>query len=193
VHDCFISADVEADGPIPGPYSMLSFAFVVAGTFDGVTFSPSDLDAAPRFYRELTPISETFDAGALAVSGLDRDRLTREGEEPGTAMTDAAAWTREVAGTHRPVLVAYPLSFDWMWLHWYFVRFGAGGSPFGYSQCLDVKTMIATTLGVTNDRANKRSLPADLVPERPHTHHAMDDAVEQAELFAAVFRRVLPG
>src|SRR5512133_818869 len=35
--DVYFSADVETDGPIPGPYSMLSFALVPAGVFDGQT------------------------------------------------------------------------------------------------------------------------------------------------------------
>lgn len=29
--DLYFSADVETDGPIPGPYSMLSFGIVFAG------------------------------------------------------------------------------------------------------------------------------------------------------------------
>lgn len=36
--DIYFSADVETDGPIPGPYSMLSFGIVLAGTFDGDKF-----------------------------------------------------------------------------------------------------------------------------------------------------------
>jgi hypothetical protein len=28
--DIYFSADIEADGPIPGPYSMLSFGLAVA-------------------------------------------------------------------------------------------------------------------------------------------------------------------
>lgn len=36
--DVYFSADVETDGPIPGPFSMLSFALVPAGTFDGEIF-----------------------------------------------------------------------------------------------------------------------------------------------------------
>ena len=36
--DAYFSADVETDGPIPGPFSMLSFALVYAGTFDGDRF-----------------------------------------------------------------------------------------------------------------------------------------------------------
>jgi hypothetical protein len=185
--DCFISVDVEADGPIPGPYSMLSFGLVVAGAFDGTTFTPADLDVPDTFYRELQPISDDFMPAALEISGLDRDRLAVDGADPAAAMHDAREWVLGVAGDHRPVLVAYPLSFDWMWVHWYFTQFAEGGSPFGYSQCLDVKTLIASALGVTNDRANKHSLPPGLQSDRPHTHHAIDDAIEQADIFARVF------
>jgi hypothetical protein len=32
--DAYFSADVETDGPIPGPFSVLSFALVFAGSFD---------------------------------------------------------------------------------------------------------------------------------------------------------------
>ncbi|HEY2104225.1 MAG TPA: hypothetical protein VGH29_00475, partial [Candidatus Binataceae bacterium] len=54
--DVYFSADVETDGPIPGPYSILSFAMVYAGRFDGNRFErPSDYEL--KFYRELRPIS----------------------------------------------------------------------------------------------------------------------------------------
>ena len=36
--DVYFSVDDETDGPIPGPFSMLSFAIVYAGAFDGCTF-----------------------------------------------------------------------------------------------------------------------------------------------------------
>src|SRR5207253_284502 len=109
--------DVETDGPIPGPYSMLSFALVYAGKFDGRTFQrPRDYDRV--FYKELKPISSNFQAEALRVNGLDRDRLCREGSAPDEAMTEASQWVREVAEDGVPILVAYPLSFDWSWLYW---------------------------------------------------------------------------
>jgi hypothetical protein len=40
-------------------------------------------------------------------------------------MTEACRWVKRVAGAAQPVLVAYPLSFDWSWLYWYFMRFSA--------------------------------------------------------------------
>ncbi|PRY02706.1 exonuclease [Allonocardiopsis opalescens] len=180
--DIYFSADIEADGPVPGPYSMLSLGLAVAGSFDGLVFTPAD-PAERTFYAELKPISPDFDAEALAVSGLDRELLARQGREPAEAMTEAARWVRGAAGRMSPVFVAYPLGFDWMWCYWYFTRFAAGGSPFGHSRCLDLKTLYAARAGVPVTGAVKRAMPAELLSSRPHTHHALDDAIEQAELF----------
>src|SRR5262245_52791634 len=120
--DVYFSADVETDGPIPGPFSMLAFALVYAGRFDGSRFErPQSLD--DTLYKELKPISDQYESEALQINGLDRDRLITEGESPEVVMTDASKWVKAVAGAGRPVLVAYPLSFDWTWLYWYFVRY----------------------------------------------------------------------
>lgn len=184
--DIYFSADIETDGPIPGPYSMLSFALVYAGRFDGEHFErPARYDQV--FYRELRPISEEFQEEALRVNGLDRSRLLREGQDPSAAMNEAAAWIRSVAGEARPVLVAYPLSFDWSWLYWYFVRFAATGSPFDHSRCFDIKTAFAVKARLPITRAGRSRLPLQLRSARAHTHHAVDDAIEQAEIFARVF------
>ena len=60
--DVYFSADVETDGPIPGPFSMLSFALVHAGRFDGSLFErPTRFEQT--FYRELKPISPCFRFG----------------------------------------------------------------------------------------------------------------------------------
>jgi hypothetical protein len=183
--DTYISADIEADGPIPGKYSMLSFGLTVASTFDGETFEPRDLRSA-TFYRELKPISDEFEPAALAVGGLDRDALARDGAEPAEAMAEASAWVeRETVGT-LAVLVGYPLVFDWMFLHWYFVRF-LGESPFGFSRALDMKTIHQQKAGITVGEAGRRDLPAEIATALPHSHNALDDAVEQADIFNRLF------
>lgn len=183
--DVYISADIEADGPIPGPYSMLSFGLAVASRFDGSRFERVDPGIA-TFYRELKPISDRFDPQALAIAGLDRDALTRDGDDPAEAMRAAAAWIADQAADTRPVLVGYPVVFDWMFLHWYFVRF-LGESPFGFSGALDMKTIYQQKARVTLDHAGRADLPADLASTREHTHNALDDAVEQAEIFNRLF------
>ncbi|CAM5327780.1 3'-5' exonuclease [Streptomyces griseomycini] len=180
----YVSVDVEADGPIPGPYSMLSLGAAVAGVQDGEGFTAADPEER-TFYRELKPISEEFVPEALAVSGLDRARLGTEGAEPGRAMREFADWVR-VAGTEagaQPVMCGYPASYDWTFLYWYLIRF-TGESPFGHSGCLDMKTLYAARAGLPLRAVAKGTMPRELLSRRRHTHHALDDAIEQAELFA---------
>jgi hypothetical protein len=184
--DAYFSADVETDGPIPGPYSMLSFALVFAGTFDGTTYRrPASFDA--HFYSELKPISDNFQTEALAVNGLDRARLKSLGELPANAMIDAARWVTGISRRARPVLVAYPLSFDWSWLYWYFIRFCPDGSPFGYSRCFDIKTAVAVKAKWPISASGRERIESLLHSTRSHTHNALDDAIGQAEIFADVF------
>ena len=184
--DVYFSADVETDRPIPGPFSILSFGLVYAGPFDGHQFR-RPAKPIKHFYRELRPISEDFQPEALQVNGLDRERLCREGESPELAMTEAASWVKKVAGNGKPVLVAYPLCFDWAWLYWYFIRFSEHGSPFNHSRCFDIKTAFALKAEIPIASASRSKLLASLRPNRPHTHHALDDAIEQAEIFANIF------
>jgi hypothetical protein len=184
--DAYFSADVETDGPIPGPFSILSFAIVYAGSFDGRSFErPATFDRT--FYIEVKPISDQFEEEALRVNGLDRERLCREGERPEIAMTEACRWVRQNAGKAKPVLVAYPLSFDWTWLYWYFVRFSVEGSPFDYSRCFDIKTALAVKSHIPISHAGRSRLQPALRSTHAHTHHALGDAIEQAEIFANIF------
>jgi len=181
--DLYISADIEADGPIPGRYSMLAFGLAVAATFDGGRFVSHD-PSRRTFYRELRPSGQDVDERALAAAQLDREALVRDGAEPADAMREAAEWvTAEAARADaRPVLIGYPVVFDWMFLYWYFITF-AGESPFGFSGALDIKTVYQQKGGITLDHAGRRDLPASLQPTREHTHNALDDAIGQAEIF----------
>ncbi|MFE7836195.1 3'-5' exoribonuclease domain-containing protein [Streptomyces sp. NPDC057474] len=178
----YISVDVEADGPIPGPYSMLSFGAAVAGRQDADGFTAADPEQR-TFYRELRPISAQFVPEALAVSGLDRERLAEKGAEPGAALRQFSSWVRNVSGDAQPVMCGYPASYDWTFLYWYLIRF-TGESPFGHSGCLDMKTLFATKAGIPLRAVAKRAMPQHLLSRRRHTHHALDDAIEQAELLA---------
>ncbi len=192
--DLIFSADVEADGPIPGPYSMLSFGLCVIGVVaPDRTFIARDA-RANAFYRELRPISDDFLPQALGIGGLDRDRLVESGADPATAMTDAAEWVtgNATAEKMRPVLVGWPAAFDWMFLHWYWVTFCKVGDPFGHAGVLDIKTLAWWRTGFVLDRLAKSQLPAAIQPTSRHTHHALDDAVEQGELFVRLMQWDIP-
>ncbi len=184
--DVYFSVDVEADGPLPGPHSMSSLGACIAGLLrdDGgfVRLDPRE----HTFYAELRPISSEWVPEALAVSGLDRSELLRTGGDPRETMTQFASWVRSQARQHggRAVFCAYPLGFDWLFTYWYLVQFADGGSPFGHSAHLDMKTAYAVRGRRPIARSVKRLMPPSLLSKRRHTHNALDDAIEQADLLA---------
>ena len=168
--ETYVSVDVEADGRIPGEASMLSIGAVAVD-------QPNQ-----TFYAELKPISERLVPEALAVSGLDRERLRVEGLDPAEAMAGFSAWVDGLGG--HPVFVSFS-SWDWVFVYWYLLRF-VGRSPFGHSS-LDLKSYYAGRFGAdfraTAKRRIARDTPALLADLGRHTHNALDDALEQAEIF----------
>ena len=173
--ELYIAVDVEADGPIPGPYSMISLGMAVTGRAD------------LTFYTELRPISEEFVPQALAVSGLDRDRLLREAPSAEEAMRSAAHWVNGLRRIGRPVFLAAPAVWDGMFVHWYFVRF-TGKSPFGSTGSgVDLRSYWMGLTGSEWVGTRKSAIKHALgLTDLPHTHHAGEDAAELAQVFEAV-------
>jgi DNA polymerase III epsilon subunit-like protein len=173
--ELYIAVDVEADGPIPGPYSMISLGMAVTGRAD------------LTFYTELRPISEEFVPQALAVSGLDRDRLLREAPSAEEAMRSAAHWVNGLRRIGRPVFLAAPAVWDGMFVHWYFVRF-TGRSPFGSTGSgVDLRSYWMGLTGSEWVGTRKGAIKHALgLTDLPHTHHAGEDAAELAQVFEAV-------
>jgi hypothetical protein len=175
--ELYVAVDVEADGPIPGAYRMISLGMAVAGR--------SDL----RFYTELKPISDDFVPQALAVSGLDRDRLVREAPDAKTAMHAVARWVNRLRQQGRPVFLAAPAVWDGMFIHWYFIRF-TGKSPFGMTGWgVDLRSYWMGIHGCEWVETHKGSIKRALgLAGLPHTHHAGEDAAELVAVFDAVLK-----
>jgi hypothetical protein len=173
--ELYIATDVEADGPIPGPYSMISLGMAVVGRPEHV------------FYTELAPISDAFVPEALAVSGLDRERLIREAPSPTAAMTAAKQWIDGLRKIGRPVFLAAPAVWDGMFVHWYFMRF-LGKSPFGATGSgVDLRSYWMGKTGCEWVQSHKGTIKHALgLTGLPHTHHAGEDAAELAAVFAGV-------
>jgi DNA polymerase III epsilon subunit-like protein len=114
-----IVVDVEADGPVPHLYSMVSFGAVVV--------EPS---LALSFKGEVRPVSERWLPEALAVSGVSREQHLAF-EEPGPVMERFQSWIQE-SSKGRPVFASDNLAFDWQWINYYFHAY-VGRNPFGWS------------------------------------------------------------
>lgn len=182
--EIYVSTDVESDGPIPGPNSMLSFASAAfradggqAGTF---TANLELLPGAAGDPRTMAWWQTQPQAWAACRENL---------RPPEAAMRDYVAWIEGLPG--RPVFVAYPAGYDFLFVYWYLVRF-TGGSPFSHS-ALDIKSFAMCLLGTGYRDATKRNMPRRWFSKRPHTHVALDDAIEQGELFCAMLKEARAG
>jgi DNA polymerase III epsilon subunit-like protein len=185
--ELYVSVDVEADGRVPGPFSLVSLG-ACAAAVRSPTGEISVLDpAAHTFYRELRPISSDWDPQALEVSGLTREHLETNGVEPARAMTEFAEWVDSLSRQYEanPVFAAYPLGFDWQFTYYYLLVF-AKRSPFGHSAHFDMKTAYALLANSSVRDAVKRNMPRSVLGRRPHTHNALEDAQGQADLLAAL-------
>jgi hypothetical protein len=201
-NEIYISVDVEADGPIPGLYSMNSLGAAVSvirykdGTVEKLDpETPIGAELPQTFYTQLKPtavdwVDEAFAVGL--VEGVDpeasledkRAYLIENGEDAEEAMTRFAEWLNAIAEHYQGAVVfaAYPLGYDWMWTYWYLMAFSKHGSPFGHSRHIDAKTAYAITDNKLVRDSVKSRMPRHLMSKRKHTHKAIDDAIEQGEM-----------
>ena len=174
MEEIYVSTDVETDGPIPGPNSMLSFGSAA--------------------YKQDKSLIDTFSANIETLPDAAGDPETmrwwssqpdawaacRADPQPAEEiMPRYADWLEALPG--EPVFAAYPVTFDFLFVYWYLIRF-AGRSPFSHSG-LDIKTYAMAMLQKPYRQSTKRNMTKRWFDDLPHTHVAVDDAIEQGALF----------
>jgi len=177
--EIYVSTDIETDGPCLGRHSMLSLGSA-AYTADKrllATFS-ANLETLPGAHPN--PTTAAWWATQPEAWAACRQDL----EAPALAIRRYVAWLRALAGN--PVFVAYPAAFDFPFVHWYLVEF-AGDNPFGFS-VIDIKTYAMALLRKPYRACGKQSMPVEWFDPAPHTHIALDDAIEQGRLFCNMLK-----
>lgn len=173
--EVFISVDIESAGPNPSQYSMLSIGACLVA------------DPSETFYVEIQPVNDEFVPEALVVSQLDMDVLKKNGKPPKEAMQLFADWATRVTPTDaRMVFLALNAPFDWMFVNDYFHRF-LGHNPFGHS-ALDMKAFYMGLTGVPWSETGMDDISAALSLTKKLSHHALEDALDQARLFRALLK-----
>ncbi|NNA04894.1 MULTISPECIES: 3'-5' exonuclease [Pseudomonas] len=176
--EIFVSVDIEASGPIPGKYSMLSIGACLAS------------NPAEQFSCYLKPISEEYVPAALEVTGLSLEKLAAEGQDPVEAMTQFKAWVESLAGEGVSVVfVGFNASFDWSFVNYYFHQF-LGENPFGIA-ALDIKSMYFGTSECTWRSTRSSEIEKVVKPDSSGDHDALHDAVYQAELFRLIRQKLI--
>jgi hypothetical protein len=160
-----IIVDVEADGPCPGLYSMVSFGAVILS---------EDLDKT--FYGQCRPlVNADWIPEALAVSGHTREEVMTF-PSPEITMLGFANWL-DKHNKGRAIFWADNNGFDWQFINWYCHKF-LGYNPFGFSS----QNINSLWKGITRDMfASFKHLR-----KTKHTHHPVDDAIGNAEAMLAM-------
>jgi hypothetical protein len=149
--------DVEANGPIPGDYSMTELgAIVVEPSLDRTFYAAFNLISNKTCY-EMETIAR---------------KANLPNEEPSIAMNKFRDWLIEVSVGGSPRFISDNNGFDWQFVNWYFHHF-VGSNPFGHS---------STNLGslykgmIKNMRRNFKHLRVTR-----HSHDPKDDSRGNAE------------
>jgi len=133
-------------------------------------------------YVELRPINTNAIPAAMKVVGRPLEDFARVGRDPKDAMGEFRAWIATVAGGGRPVFVGFNATFDWAFVNYYFHEY-LGENPFGIGG-IDIKAYYMGLSGSTWEDTRSSRIPATFKKKSlRHTHNALDDAVEQAEMF----------
>ena len=183
--EIYVSTDIEADGPIPGPHSMLSFASAayladktLISTYSANLATLPQAQAHPATMAWWQQFPQAWEACRVHV------------RPPEQVMPEYLAWLQALPG--RPVFVGWPASWDFMWIYWYLVRF-TDERPFR-ENAVDIRSY-AMGMRKSDFRRTTRSY----LPQRwydqglPHTHVALDDAREQGALFCNMMAENLQG
>jgi hypothetical protein len=158
--------DVEADGPIPGDYSMISFGTVLV-----------DEKLDKTFFGQLKPISERYIPEALEVSGYSRAE-TLTFKDPFSVMTSFHAWVQDNTKAN-PMFISDNNGFDWMFMCWYLWHF-LGTNVFGHS---------STNLGSLYKGAEKNFFKNfKHLRKTRHTHDPVQDSIGNAEAFLEIIK-----
>lgn len=176
--EIYVSVDIEADGPIPGDNSMLSLGAIA---FD------KNGQKVDSWYSTLEPLpGASPDENTMKWWDKNLEAYNQATLNPipaKNAMINFSHWLKRLEKLCRGkvVFVGYPASYDFMWAHWYLIHF-TGADPFSHS-ALDIKTLAWAFLDMPFRQTTKRNMPKEWFGNARHTHHALDDAQEQGELF----------
>ena len=163
----FFSLDVEADGPCPGLYSMLSLGIVLVE------------DPRQSFYATFRPISERYIPEALAKSKFTREQ-TLQFEPAERGIRELDAWLKSLNLQSRPIVWSDNPAFDWQFLNYYF-HLVLGNNPFSTSA-----RRIGDFYAGLQHNARETTQWKKLRITK-HTHNAEDDARGNAQALRTIF------
>lgn len=173
----FLFTDIEADGPVPGLNSMLSFASVACdengeelGEFEAnlETLPGASQYPATMSWWKTEPAAWNYS--------------TKNPQDPAIIIPLYVEWFQSFKGI--PILAAHPLEFDGMWMRWYIFKFTGQRIP--TEAGLDLRSFISGKLRKPLHECGRDSWPEEWLGGHAHDHTAISDARGYAHAYFMV-------
>ena len=189
----YVVCDIEADGPVPGPYSMISLG-AVAVTKDGTQNGEFEINLHPLDNAKTHPMTMKW----FSTHAPDALEYARQNQvSPRDAMNKFGDWLLALP-TPR-VMAAHPAPLDFMWINWYIQVFLANRleePPFTFpffdkkgQAAFDIKSYAAAVLGKDYIKIDRGNYSKELHDNKKHSHKAIEDAREYAQLLIKLLNK----
>jgi DNA polymerase III alpha subunit (gram-positive type) len=176
--ETYIIIDIEADGPSVLLNSMISIGAVAINDINS--------EFNPHYYANINPLyghtqdPKTMEWWVQKEPTAYKQTLT-DRQDATIIIPEFVHWVTTYS-KYKPVAVAYPAGFDFSFLFAYLETYSKI-NPFGFT-CIDMKTLAMSILGVSFSDTRKNRMPKNWFdPKFPHSHNALDDAIETAFIF----------
>lgn len=181
----YLSLDIEASGPFPGLFSLVSVGAVPVRRLEGRgAWTPDEEDT---FYVEFQPLEGAGEIpAATKVHGLTTEYLKEHGKPPLEALGEYAAYVQRLQKRWGRALAAgWPASFDAPFIGWYCQKF-LGDNPLGYKS-FDIGSYAQGLFRCDRKKVHYHLAEAGLWDsQNPYPHNALADAKKQAHLLAGL-------
>lgn len=188
------SIDIEASGPIPGPWWMCSIG--ICRTDDvskgfSTKFHPLDI---PGMTEPDDPSAMRVVAAGIPEVGWQdslgpeanieklRKHFIEEGRPPLEGLVLLRDWILAEAKGDRAVVIGSPVTYDFLWIYWYWWRFMKEMPVFGFSG-LDLRSYFMGMHGVDFLGTGKERYLKHYPNSFAHTHDPLDDARQQGQIW----------
>ncbi len=189
----YVVCDIEADGPIPGPHSMLSLG-AVAVNKEGKQLGEFEINFLPLKNAKPHPITMKW----FVSHASEALKYAKQNQIPAKeAMNKFGDWLLTLPKPR--VMAAHPAPLDFMWVNWYIQTFLADRleeppftRPFFDSKgqsAFDIKTFAKAVLNKEYTEIDRDNYPKELHDNTKHSHKAIEDAREYALLLIKLLNK----
>ena len=189
----YVVCDIEADGPIPGPHSMISLGAVAVNKV-GQKFGEFEINFLPLENAKPHPKVMKW-IMTEAPEALEHTKHNQVSPKEG--MNKFGDWLLSLPSPR--VMAAHPAPLDYMWINWYIQTFLAERLetvPFSMpffdrkgQTAFDIKSYAAAVLQKDYKDIGRDDYSLDLHDNTKHTHKAIDDAREYAQLLIKLLNK----